>query len=67
MNASATMVFPLSQHIGAPAKAVVAKGDRVLKGQLIAEADGFISSPVYSSVSGTVKSIEKELLQMALR
>ena len=53
------MVFPLSQHIGAPAKAVVAVGDRVLKGQLIAEAGGFISSPVYSSVSGTVKKIEK--------
>ena len=53
------MVFPLSQHIGAPAKAVVAVGDRVLKGQLLAEAGGFISSPVYSSVSGTVKKIEK--------
>lgn len=53
------MVFPLSQHIGAPAKSVVAVGDRVLKGQLIAEAGGFISSPVYSSVSGTVKKIEK--------
>ncbi len=56
------MVFPLSQHIGAPAKAVVAVGDRVLKGQLIAEAGGFISSPVYSSVSGTVKKIEKRLV-----
>ncbi len=53
------MVFPLSQHIGAPAKPVVAVGDRVLKGQLIAEAGGFISSPVYSSVSGTVKKLEK--------
>ena len=53
------MVFPLSQHIGAPAKAVVAVGDRVLKGQLLAEAGGFISSPIYSSVSGTVKKIEK--------
>ena len=40
------MVFPLSQHIGAPAKSVVAVGDRVLKGQLIAEAGGFISSPI---------------------
>ena len=56
------MVFPLSQHIGAPAKAVVAVGDRVLKGQLIAEAGGFNSSPVYSSVSGTVKKIEKRLV-----
>ena len=62
VNASATMVYPLSQHIGAPAKAVVAKGDKVLKGQLIAEAGGFISSPVYSSVSGTVKAIEKRIV-----
>lgn len=51
------LVFPLSQHIGAPAKPVVQKGDRVLAGQLIAEADGFVSSPIYSSVSGTVKDI----------
>ncbi len=54
-----TLVYPLSQHIGAPAKAIVAKGDKVLAGQMIAEAGGFVSSPVYSSVSGTVKTIEK--------
>ena len=53
------MVFPLSQHIGAPAKPIVKKGDAVLRGQMIAEAGGFVSAPVYSSVSGTVKSIEK--------
>lgn len=52
------LVYPLSQHIGAPAKPVVEPGDHVLAGQLIAEADGFVSSPVYSSVSGTVKAIE---------
>lgn len=52
------LVFPMSQHIGAPAKPVVAKGDTVLKGQMIAEAGGFVSSPIYSSVSGTVKAIE---------
>ncbi len=52
------LVYPLSQHIGAPAKAIVAKGDRVLKGQMIAEAGGFVSAPIYSSVSGTVKAIE---------
>lgn len=62
IEAEAVMVYPLSQHIGAPAKAVVAKGDRVLKGQLIAEAGGFISAPVYSSVSGTVKAIEQRLV-----
>ena len=55
------MVYPLSQHIGAPAKPLVQKGDRVLLGQKIAEANGFISAPVISSVSGTVKAIEKRL------
>lgn len=55
------LVFPLSQHIGAPAKPVVAKGDPVLRGQLIAEAGGFVSAPVHSSVSGTVKGIEPRL------
>lgn len=52
------LVYPLSQHIGAPAKAVVAKGDRVLAGQRIAEAGGFVSAHIYASVSGTVKAIE---------
>lgn len=52
------MVYPLSQHIGAPAKPVVKIGDFVLKGQVIAEAGGFVSAPVHASVSGTVKGIE---------
>lgn len=52
------LVFPMSQHIGAPATPIVAVGDTVLKGQKIAEAGGFVSSPIYSSVSGTVKAIE---------
>ena len=52
------LVYPLSQHIGAPASPIVAKGDRVLKGQKIAEAGGFVSSPIYASASGTVKAIE---------
>ena len=52
------MVYPLSQHIGAPAVPVVAKGDRVLTGQMIAEAGGFVSAPIYATVSGTVKAIE---------
>lgn len=51
-------VFPLSQHIGAPAKAVVKKGDKVKVGTLIAEANGFVSAPVFSSVSGTVLKID---------
>ncbi len=53
------LVFPLSQHIGAPAKPIVNIGDKVLRGQMIAEAGGFVSAPVHSSVSGTVKAIEK--------
>ena len=52
------LVFPLSQHIGAPATPIVSVGDGVLKGQKIADANGFVSSPVFSSVSGTVKAIE---------
>ena len=53
------MIYPLSQHIGAPAKPIVSVGDRVLGNQKIAEADGFVSAHVYASVSGTVKAIEK--------
>lgn len=52
------LVFPVSQHIGAPAKPVVKVGDTVLRGQMIAEAGGFVSAPIHSSVSGTVKKIE---------
>ena len=52
------LVYPLSQHIGAPAKALAATGDRVLAGQKIAESGGFVSAPVYASVSGTVKAVE---------
>ena len=52
------VVIPLSQHIGAPAKALVQKGDTVLMGQKIAEAGGFVSAPVHSSVSGKVVGIE---------
>lgn len=55
------LVFPLSQHIGSPAKALVAKGDSVLVGQRIGQADGLVSSHIISSVSGTVKAIEKRL------
>lgn len=51
------VVIPLSQHIGLSAKAVVAKGDKVFMGQMIAEAQGGFSVPVHSSVSGTVDAI----------
>ncbi len=53
------MVFPLSQHIGKPAKPVVKKGDRVLVGQMLAEADGYVSAHVFSSCSGVVKAVEQ--------
>lgn len=56
------LVYPLSQHIGAPAKPLVKKGDQVLVGQRIGEAGGFVSAHVISSVSGTVKGIEKRLV-----
>lgn len=54
-------IFPLSQHIGMPAKAVVKKGDKVKVGSLIAEAGGFVSAPIFSSVSGTVLKIEDRI------
>ena len=58
------LVYPLSQHIGAPAKPVVKKGDHVLAGQMIAEAGGFVSAPIHASVSGTVTGIKKILNNM---
>lgn len=56
------LVFPMAQHIGAPANPVVAKGDRVLAGQKIGEAAGFISANICSSVSGTVKAVEQRMV-----
>ena len=57
-----TVQIPMSMHIGKPAKVVVKRGDTVKVGQLIGEADGFISAPVHSSVSGTVAKIEEMTL-----
>ena len=54
-------VFPLSQHIGAPAVPVVQKGDKVKVGTMIADAGGFVSAPIYSSVSGTVLKIDSAI------
>lgn len=54
-------VYPLSQHIGAPAVPIVKKGDRVLVGQKIAEAGGFVSACIHSGISGTVKTIEPRM------
>ena len=55
------MVYPLSQHIGAPSNPIVTPGQRVLKGEKIAEANGFVSVPIYASVSGIVRGVEKRL------
>ena len=52
------LVYMTNQHIGKPASPVVKKGDRVLAGQIIAEAGGFVSANIVSSVSGTVKAVE---------
>ena len=55
------LVYPLSQGIGAPSKPIVKKNDTVLMGQMIAEAGGFVSANIVSSVSGKVKAIEPRL------
>ena len=52
------VTIPLAQHIGAPAVAKVAKGDKVLTGQLIAEAASFMSANIHSPVSGTVTGVD---------
>ncbi|MBO4663120.1 MAG: electron transport complex subunit RsxC [Bacteroidaceae bacterium] len=51
-------VYPMGQHIGAPAKPVVQKGDKVKVGTMIAEAGGFVSAPIFSGVSGTVLKVD---------
>ena len=63
LDVKGEMVFPLLQHIGKPAKALVKKGDEVLVGQRIGEADGLISANVISSCSGKVKAVEKRRVQ----
>ncbi|KOA21461.1 electron transport complex subunit RnfC [Clostridium homopropionicum DSM 5847] len=55
------LVYPMAQHIGAPAECLVKKGDRVLVGQKIGQASGFISANIHSSVSGTVKDVKPVL------
>ena len=54
-----TITVPMSMHIGKPARAVVKRGDAVKVGQLMGEADGFVSSPIYSGVSGKVLKIDE--------
>ena len=57
------LIIPLQQHIGAPAKALVKVGDHVLKGQKIANAHGFVSTPIHASSSGTVIEIGPRTVQ----
>ncbi|MEG0788886.1 MAG: electron transport complex subunit RsxC [Alistipes sp.] len=59
--------IPLSQHIGAPAVAKVAKGDKVLTGQLIAEMTGFMSANIHSPISGTVTAVDAAVNGQGLR
>ena len=60
-------IFPLSQHIGAPAVPVVQKGDKVKVGTMIADAGGFVSAPIFSSVSGTVFYIDTAIVATGYR
>ncbi|MFR9649674.1 MAG: electron transport complex subunit RsxC [Rikenellaceae bacterium] len=52
--------IPLAQHIGAPATAIVKKGDKVLTGQLIAEATGFVSANIHSPITGSVTAVDMQ-------
>lgn len=62
-----TVTIPLSQHIGAPAEAVVTKGERVRTGQLIGRSTGFVSSNIHSSVTGTVTAVDSYFDAAGLR
>ncbi len=57
MDAPSTVVLPLRQHLGAPCSPTVGKGDRVLVGTVVGDAEAFVSAPVHSSVSGTVQNV----------
>jgi len=61
LQASKIMVYPMSQHIGAPCDVLVKKGDRVLMGQKIGDSTAFVSAPIHSTVSGTVINVEPRL------
>ena len=61
------VTIPLAQHIGAPATAIVAKGDTVKVGQKIAEATGFMSANIHAPISGTVTAVDMQLNGQGLR
>ena len=62
-----TVTIPMAMHIGKPAKPIVKRGDEVKVGQLIAEADGFISAPIHSGVSGKVQKIDEMITSMGAK
>ena len=62
LDAPPRVIIPLQQHIGAPAKTLVAPGDHVRIGQKIGEAGGFVSAPIHASVSGTVHAVQEAML-----
>ena len=64
LAAPAEVVIPMSMHIGAPCKPIVAVGDKVKIGQRIGEPGGFVSAPIHASVSGTVKAVEPRPFNM---
>ncbi len=61
------VTIPMSMHIGRPAKLIVKRGDEVKVGQKIAEADGYISAPIHSGVSGKVQKIEEMMTAMGFK
>lgn len=67
LDIPATVTIPMSMHIGKPAKAIVKRGDTVKVGQLIGEADGFVSAAVHSSVSGTVQKVDEMISSMGAK
>ena len=67
MAVPATVKIPMSMHIGKPAKVLVKKGDSVKVGQLIGEADGFVSSNIHASVSGTVTKVDEMITSMGAK
>ncbi|MHC1747568.1 MAG: electron transport complex subunit RsxC [Cellulosilyticaceae bacterium] len=67
LMAKGEIVIPMQQHIGAPCKALVKKGDRVLSGEKIGEGTGFVSAPIYSSASGTVKAVEERMTHQGIK
>ena len=67
MPLPAEVVLPVSQHIGAPAKVIVEKDQAVSKGQVVAEAGGFVSVPIHASISGVVKAIEPRVTPLGIK